>query len=766
MSHVTVVQVHQSHLKTYNEEVLSRRVVETPRDGLDHTQTWNTCHKKESVCLVFHDDQQKCSGSNKVQNSDVLHIHLKDLQEQSLDGTAVDTSPAAHPEDCELPGIHASRRLVRKSSIIDQNVGVTGTVYMVSEPISHHSLDSSDDESESSLTSSVSSLSESDSGLSSTIEVGMSPVPHHSTTIAIGEEHEALENKVLLHITPAAKEEDAADPREESTREGPREVLSPHTSESQDINDSTDTSVVLKWRVIPPSPPVLQQPALLELDGDRGSTPTSFSSAYTVTEHENESTSEDSEASRHNWSGQESDEELQGIPGSTDHHHDPEDPTQHNGHEDDSLPWAGESKHSPAAVPTDSATARYIVENQIIPNITGNAKMPVLSGAVNSRRGADHRGMLCRVRHASGSSSSSGDESIVYSYIPCRDQREKEDEELWVANEAADPGGTQTFQGTTPPLFPPPWGWGGSLDRGSGKPGLAKREVVWAEQRWVSHGCLSSPSCVASVMCTVAPSLAAQVGTTSRRHYSTRQREAESQIIEIVDEEPKYKENWNKLNNNEAQTRSETLNLHRSATTNMPTKRFSFLIRSNSIKRESTSLPDTQTVVAPVRQPVNPSDQAILDKLATLNIEAPEVTTLKPKTRCSLFDPPCTRCGEPVYHQERTEPTLRLVYHSSCFKCHHCGVRLTLKTFFRSPLDSKDTRVFCKSHVPALDPGRLDVNRSDTSSSGKSSPDSAAAETRSDTSRGSNSSNKEMATPSLQDRLDVVKCDTIGLRYF
>lgn len=122
-------------------------------------------------------------------------------------------------------------------------------------------------------------------------------------------------------------------------------------------------------------------------------------------------------------------------------------------------------------------------------------------------------------------------------------------------------------------------------------------------------------------------------------------------------------------------------------------------MRSNSVKQET---------------PVTPSDQAILDKLATLSLQSPEMV-VKPRVKCSLFTPPCARCGEPVYPQERVEPTLRLVYHNACFKCYHCGLRLTLKTFCRSPLDSKDTRVYCRSHVPALDPGRVSVAASSSS---------------------------------------------------
>lgn len=217
-------------------------------------------------------------------------------------------------------------------------------------------------------------------------------------------------------------------------------------------------------------------------------------------------------------------------------------------------------------------------------------------------------------------------------------------------------------------------------------------------------------------MCTVTPSpaiLAPGVGgaPAPSKHYSTRQRASEIQTIKFVEEKPTYRQSWEELHSTESRQASENIMMQTS--TNMPTKRFSFLIRSNSVKQDAPT-PTHQ-------QPVTPSDQAILDKLATLTLQAPEVVA-KPQAKCSLFTPPCARCGESVYPQERVEPTLRLVYHSACFKCYHCGLRLTLKTFYRSPLDSKDNRVFCKSHVPALDPGRVSVAGSCSSHASRTLP--------------------------------------------
>ncbi|KAK8388114.1 hypothetical protein O3P69_020180 [Scylla paramamosain] len=299
------------------------------------------------------------------------------------------------------------------------------------------------------------------------------------------------------------------------------------------------------------------------------------------------------------------------------------------------------------------------------------------------------------------SGSTSGGESSVDEYVSfhCRDQNEREDEELCPLKPLIR-GGVYSFQGPAPPLLPFPRGWRGPLGRGSGR-----RRPVLGEQLLAADGSTAAPSCVALCMCTLAPSSPVPApgmgGTPAHtKHYSTRQRAAETQIIHIVENKPKCKESCNKPNNKDSQQESENTVMQTSTTTNMPTKRFSFLMRSTSMK--------TETPAASERQSVTPSDQAILDKLATLSIQTPEAV-IKPRVKCSLFTPPCARCGEPVYPQERVEPTLRLVYHNACFKCYHCGLRLTLKTFCRSPLDSKDTRMYCRSHVPVLDPGRVSV---------------------------------------------------------
>ncbi|XP_066989885.1 LOW QUALITY PROTEIN: uncharacterized protein [Macrobrachium rosenbergii] len=813
MTHVTVVQVHDPHLRQVHGDVTKTTVAGSSEASRTPQVT------KADRRLVCHEGSfapKECLTSV----TEVLYVNVMELRQNFAEG-APETRRSSGKGSSEsgdalqfLPELkkkkNRHRRLSRKSSIINQNVGVTGGVFMKSDPSSEIGPfdGDSDNDSESSLSASESSLSGSDSGLSSTIEVGMSPTPKHSTTITIGndagndeapsrrkavgsDEAPSRQKGILLHVSPKSAESSSDEEDRISARHPHDEVISIEYSNFEVSEDLSEAAVTLEWRVIPPSHGDLQRHApLLELElGDRGSTPTSFSSAYTVTEHENESTSEESETSRNNnWSGQESDEEP------------------HDGaHTEDKVSLlsvirtaGGEVRASERLFDSSdivdsniSPKGEDILKRRVLPSLSDTLVKEAVLSAVPS--------VLRRLRLPS-EGSSSGEESIVYSYIPCRDQREKEDEELWVANEAADPRGAQDFDSvTTPPLLPPPEGWGGEVGRRRRVPGSldagnpGRRSSVCVEQCSSEDVRASEVPCIASVMCTVAPTITgdpqAGVPAPPRKHYSTRQRAAETQIIKfkVVEEEQKkkYKDNWTGLSDDCHE--GDKANLPTSSMTCKPTKRFSFLVRSNSVKQGETEQPKGNEVPCPVagapgvqeaapnqghqtptpqnaeKEGVTPSDQAILDKLASLNIETPAEVKLRSKPRVSLFDPPCTRCGEPVYPQERTEPTLRLVFHSSCFKCHHCGVRLTLKTFYRSPLDSRDTRLFCRSHVPTLDPGKLDTARSDSaSSSGKSSPDCTLSDKHNDSTRGRSNS----PATCIQERLEIVKCDTIGLRYF
>lgn len=70
----------------------------------------------------------------------------------------------------------------------------------------------------------------------------------------------------------------------------------------------------------------------------------------------------------------------------------------------------------------------------------------------------------------------------------------------------------------------------------------------------------------------------------------------------------------------------------------------------------------------------------------------------------------CTRCGDRVYPKELVTPKPGVLFHSGCFKCRECGVKLTLQTFFTNQRDTRDADVYCRTHVPRLGPGTVDGN--------------------------------------------------------
>lgn len=70
----------------------------------------------------------------------------------------------------------------------------------------------------------------------------------------------------------------------------------------------------------------------------------------------------------------------------------------------------------------------------------------------------------------------------------------------------------------------------------------------------------------------------------------------------------------------------------------------------------------------------------------------------------------CIRCGDTVYPKELVTPKPGVMFHSGCFKCRECGVKLTLQTYFTNQRDTRDSDVYCRTHVPRLGPGTVDGN--------------------------------------------------------
>ena len=348
--------------------------------------------------------------------------------------------------------------------------------------------------------------------------------------------------------------------------------------------------------------------------------------------------------------------------------------------------------------------------------------------------------------------------SIVFNYIPSRDQREKEEEELWVANEATysyvnkteenynsdkdcKHNENNTFSSVELPkksvskirivsskekssyVSPIMQAKRGSVQMTTSAtqtvyscllPSSSENDPICSdiEKPTVNESSVGAGLCSESVLASLPSSedqdisashmaaLLCSISTAERRHFSARQR--------LVDSDGK---NEKQVSSDKTSSMSmlpcfegkesiaNMVQAVTSATTNQPTKRFSFLIRNNSMEQQSINNFNTST---------SASDKAILEKLAELKLDDAKENISETKTNSNpSFHPACRRCQEPVYPQEKVRPSKDIMFHTSCFKCYQCGARLNLKTFYRNPLTLGDYRIFCKSHVPSLDPGKV-----------------------------------------------------------
>lgn len=62
--------------------------------------------------------------------------------------------------------------------------------------------------------------------------------------------------------------------------------------------------------------------------------------------------------------------------------------------------------------------------------------------------------------------------------------------------------------------------------------------------------------------------------------------------------------------------------------------------------------------------------------------------------RPNFYESTCLRCNEIVYQVDRIGPLKDFTFfHSGCFKCIHCGTKLTLKTYFNNQHKQDDKEV-------------------------------------------------------------------------
>ncbi|XP_076068916.1 uncharacterized protein LOC143041097 [Oratosquilla oratoria] len=851
--------------------------------------------------------------------------------------------------------------------ILDQNVGVSGMVFMLSDPAvapQKSRLNSAGEESDS-------SMSGSDSGVSSPVVRGMVEDEEGKRE---GEEEEEREdenekkNAGNENGQRNSEKKDYVDDEEEEEEETKNaegnghlpaaEESSEHYASTIDISgvhvksrgvlcrvvkkeedDLTKSSpsrrtfsylpkgnantcnhlegssgreIDLEWRIIPPIAPFLpSRPCLVtdheeqSSDFDRSSTPTSFSSAYTVTENGGSTT--DLEDSRTISPRHSEEPDLRNFDNHTfggDHQQGgprrgtpAERVTRRNGKYSKEPKDFGNPNVEPKTQRRESSSAPDVTfglqESKTEQDKTFDLSVDLLHCCTSgTQEQKTSRGLKsCRDRtdeaaleEASDTEGNSNSSSFVHGYIPCRDQKEKESEELWVANEATyevvyevayevqteDPIPVQNsdphevVQHTSVPFLLPATLHHPSAPRNEEKPtqkvtqrpseeegkqncgtapavlvatwdksrprhSLLRRSLssptdassrlpsysssssspystasptptaaaaaaavgvrdfdtaVWSEQAWRAGICVDPSLCITSLMCAAVassppPSALDQQGP--RRHYSTRQRanDPDALGVKIVSQEPKWD---SAMGSSIKELLASAPNLPtKSSTTNLPTKRFSFILRSNSVKSNNSSSSEGDNEEKEIDgsvseldrlkdKVVTPSDQAILEKIQELNLKQdPQETLLKLKPKTPSRHPPCRRCGDPVYPAERFEPSMGMPFHGSCFKCAICNVRLTLKTYFRSPLDPRDLRVFCRSHVPSLDPGKVGSLRPDVTSRTQRSEVTSRTLSPESLAKESTAALDKLVSGCLMSSHrapEVVKCDTIGLRYF
>lgn len=298
-------------------------------------------------------------------------------------------------------------------------------------------------------------------------------------------------------------------------------------------------------------------------------------------------------------------------------------------------------------------------------------------------------------------------EEMLNYFFSQMEQKDKNEDELWISNEATISSNVANknvdfslpFAIAPPKVFPQinPKVQGGKNTDQNNKFRRRLSSVTFDQRE--SEGVFVSS---VEAMTAFLPPSTCNVSQQQRNHFTNRQM--------ITGPLPNYhegKDSWNKENRlRELKEVNSTAQLT-STVDNRPSKRFSFLVRSNSVteggNKEHCKVPANEN--AKNEEKISPSDKAILDRLSELkitSIPANIVKTPRP-SGYTQKNPPCGRCGEPVYPQELVKPTEELYYHSACFKCQQCGIKLNLRTFFRCSSPTKDSRIFCKAHLPPSD---------------------------------------------------------------
>jgi hypothetical protein len=73
---------------------------------------------------------------------------------------------------------------------------------------------------------------------------------------------------------------------------------------------------------------------------------------------------------------------------------------------------------------------------------------------------------------------------------------------------------------------------------------------------------------------------------------------------------------------------------------------------------------------------------------------AAKYVTISKRFGSTSYENLCFRCGQTVYQVDKVGPLKDFTFfHRGCLKCHVCGSKLTLKTYYNNQQDNEDREV-------------------------------------------------------------------------
>ena len=77
-----------------------------------------------------------------------------------------------------------------------------------------------------------------------------------------------------------------------------------------------------------------------------------------------------------------------------------------------------------------------------------------------------------------------------------------------------------------------------------------------------------------------------------------------------------------------------------------------------------------------------------------MSTSAAKFVTVGKRFGSTSYENSCLRCGRTVYQVDKVGPLKDFTFfHKGCLKCHVCGSKLTLKTYYNNQQDNEDREV-------------------------------------------------------------------------